>query len=239
MSALEMNQPVLIITGTSKGLGLSMSRLFADRGWKVIGCARSESQLSHDNYEHFVVDLADERQVQSWIRQVRTKYGRIDYLVCNAGLVKSSLYMAVTSGAMVDAFLKTNISATFFVCREVAKVMLPKKTGRIIAISSIMTEIHEPGTALYSSTKAAVNELMKVMAREFAPSGITCNIISPAMTVTESSQALGQEWAERMLAMQTIPRPVTVEEVCNGIEFFCRPESSCITGQVINMCLVN
>ena len=99
--------------------------------------------------------------------------------------------------------------------------------------------MHLEGTSAYSATKSAVIEMTKILAKELAPAGITCNIFSPALFMTEAAQAMGQEWAGRLLEKQTIKRMVSVEEICNVISFFAAPESGCITGQVINMGLVS
>jgi len=231
--------PVMVITGTSKGLGKGLAEHFLGQGYRVVGCSRSAAVIEHANYIHAQVDVTDEKQVQSWARQVRSQVGQVDVLVCSVGLVKSALLMAVTSGAVLDEFLRTNIAATFFVCREFSKLMLTKKKGCIVNVASIMTEIHEPGTCAYSSTKSAVIELTKVMARELALHGITCNVVSPCMVETEASRALGDDWRKRMLDMQTIKRPASIAEVGNVISFFAHPASSCITGQVLNLALVS
>jgi 3-oxoacyl-[acyl-carrier protein] reductase len=230
--------PVMVITGTSKGIGKGLAEHFLAHDYRVAGCSRGPATIEHAGYHHSQVDVTDEKQVQSWSRQVRTQLGQVDVLVCSVGLVKSALFMAVTSGAVFDEFLKTNIAATFYVCREISKLMLMKRKGRIVNVASIMTRIHEPGTAAYSATKSAVIELTKVMARELAPQGITCNVVSPCMVETDASRALGEEWQKRMLEMQTIKRPATIEEVANVISFFAHPGSGCITGQVVNMALV-
>jgi NAD(P)-dependent dehydrogenase (short-subunit alcohol dehydrogenase family) len=98
-----------------------------------------------------------------------------------------------------------------------------------------MVPLHQEGTACYSATKAGVQEMTKVLAKELAPQGITCNVIAPAMMDTEASQELAKDndWKERMLRLQTIPRVIAMEEVCHVADFFVSPQSAAITGQVI------
>lgn len=124
--------------------------------------------------------------------------------------------------------------------REVSKVMILRGYGRIITISSILTALHEEGTSAYSASKSAVTEMTKVAARELAPRGITCNVISPSMIMTDPAQALAAngDWQQRMLAKQTIKRPLTMPEICHVVAFLAAPESGCITGQVISLGLV-
>jgi len=230
---------IMVITGTSRGIGKGIAEYFLSKGLIVAGCSRSVTTITHEKYHHTEVDLTDEIQVQKWARKLRTDLKKIDVLVCNVGLVKSALFMTMTPGAVLDSFLKTNLTATFLVCREISKIMLTANYGRIITISSILTALHEPGTSAYSMTKSGVIELTKVMARELAPNNITCNVVSPSVVETEAVADLGEEWKERALNLQTIKRIVSTEEVSNIISFYGSKESGAITGQVINMCLVN
>jgi 3-oxoacyl-[acyl-carrier protein] reductase len=238
MNAPAPTQRVLAISGTSRGLGRGIATHFAARGWTVSGCSRSEADLGAENYSHTVVDATDEAQVRRWVRGIKQQHGRIDAVVCNIGLVKSALLLPVMPTELFQQFFDTSLKATFLVCREVAKVMILQRTGRIVTIGSTMTVVHEPGTAAYSANKAGIVEMTKVMARELAPQGITCNVVSPSLVTTEASDAMGADWRERILGLQTIKRPVEIAEVCAVIDFFLAPESGCITGQVLHTCMV-
>jgi 3-oxoacyl-[acyl-carrier protein] reductase len=232
-------QRVIAVSGTSRGLGRGIAAHFANRGWQVCGCSRSEADLGLASYTHTVVDATDEAQVRRWVRGIKQQHGRIDAVVCNIGLVKSALLLAALPTELFQQFFDTSLKATFLVCREVAKVMMLQRAGRIITVGSTMTVVHEPGTAAYSANKAGIVELTKVMARELAPQGITCNVVSPSLVMTEASQAMGEDWRKRILDLQTIKRPVAIAEVCGVIEFFLAPESGCITGQVLHTCMVD
>jgi 3-oxoacyl-[acyl-carrier protein] reductase len=228
----------MAISGTSRGLGRGIAAHFAERGWQVNGCSRSEADLGVANYTHAAVDATDEAQVRRWVRGIKQQHGRIDAVVCNVGLVKSALLLPVISTDLFQQFFDTSLKATFLVCREVAKVMMLQRSGRIVTIGSTMTVVHEPGTAAYAANKAGIVEMTKVLARELAPQGITCNVVSPSLITTEASEAMGNDWRRRILALQTIQRPVGIAEVCGVIDFFLAPESGCITGQVLHTCMV-
>lgn len=235
-----MSQRIMAITGTSRGIGRGMAEHFARTGgWKVHGCARSEAGFEHENYTQHKVDVTDEAQVRQWVRAIKAKDQRIDVLVCNVGVVKSALLVPVTTTPLFEEFYQSSFRATFFACREVSKVMMMQRGGRIINIGSTITLNHEPGAAAYAANKAAVIELTKVMAKELVAYGITCNVVSPSLVMTGPAEAMGEQWKDHMLSLQTIKRPIEISELSNIVEFFARPESACITGQVINTCFVS
>jgi 3-oxoacyl-[acyl-carrier protein] reductase len=228
---------VMMITGTSRGIGQATARHFAADGYTVIGCSRSEAGFEHPNYRHYSLDLTDESATRSFVRSVKREFNRVDILVANVGLVDSSLFLAVTSADLYQKFLNTNLTSAFYICREVSKLMIAQQYGRIITISSIMATIHQPGTSIYSATKAALTEMTKVMARELAASNITCNVIAACLIETESSAALSSDARESLLQQQTIKRPATIGEFCHALEYLAAPQCSYLTGQVIDMCM--
>lgn len=232
--------PVAVITGASRGLGKSLAQYFLDRDYVVAGCSRGEGTIVHQNYRHYKVDVGNETDVRSWVRNLKTTLGKVDLLICNAGLVRSALLLSMTPSDEMESIVRTNYFGVFYVLREISKLMALRGSGRILTISSTMTLLHEEGTAVYSATKAAVTETTKVLAKELAPRGITCNVIAPAMMWTDSSEALskGGDWQKRMLDKQIFPRIIENEEICHIADFFASPKSSAITGQVIYVGMV-
>lgn len=228
----------MVITGTSKGIGRGIAQFFLARGYRVAGCSRGPGTLQADGYLHTQVDVGDEGQVRDWIRSIRRAWGRLDVVVCNAGLVPASLLLTMTPGETLEPVLRTNIAGTFYVCREVARAMTLQKSGRIITMSSMAAGLHEEGTAAYAASKSAIVEMTKVLAKELAPLGITCNALAPSMTATDAVEALGDAVKARALEKLTIKRQLTIEEIGHAVAFLAAPESACITGQVIHMGLV-
>lgn len=238
MELSETNQPVMVITGTSKGIGYGIAEYFLAKGYQVAGCSRGASTIEHGSYFHTCVDVSDENLVRGWIRSIKKRFKRIDILVCNAGYAPANLLLSMTPGSVLTDLLQVNIAGSFYVCREVSKVMLLQRSGRIITTSSMAVGLHEEGTSAYSASKSAIVEMTKILAKELAPAGITCNVIAPSILMTDAVEELGEDIIERALNNLTIKRMGTTEEVCNILEFFSAPESSCITGQVIHMGLV-
>jgi 3-oxoacyl-[acyl-carrier protein] reductase len=238
MSPVET--PVMVITGTSRGIGRGMADHFARAGYIVEGCSRGDSTLHElPGYHHSTVDVCDEVQVRAWTRDVKRRRERVDVLVSNVGLVKLGAVTGMASLEMFRSFVDGILIGTFLVCREFSKIMALQRHGRIVNVTSIMTELHAPGTSAYASAKSGVVEFTKVLARELVDAGITCNVVSPSLVRTESSEAFGEEWKKNMLAMQTIKRPIEIAELCNIVKFFAAEESGCITGQVVHTCLVD
>jgi 3-oxoacyl-[acyl-carrier protein] reductase len=229
---------VIAITGSSRGIGLGFVRYFLDRGWRVHGCSRGESDLSHPNYIHSAADMSNDAHARSWVKSIRRVEGKIDVLLCNAGVVKSALTTPMIPTSLFMSFFESSFKSTFIACREMAKVMVQQRSGRIVTIGSSMAVVHEPGTAAYTANKAAVIEFTKVLARELAPFGVTCNVVSPSLVMTPSSEAMGEEWRRRVLALQVLQRPVDAAELGAIVEFFAAPSSACITGQVLTTCFV-
>lgn len=233
------DRPVMAITGTSKGIGRGMAEYFIGKGYRVSGCSRSPATLEIEGYQHTRVDVGDEKQVREWIRLIKNTYRRIDVLVCNAGIIPPAMLLTMTPGQVLEPLLHANVSGTFYVCREVAKAMMVQGNGRIITVSSMAVGLHEEGTSAYSASKSAIVEMTKILAKELAPRGITCNVIAPSMIMTEAVERLGEDVIARALEKLTVKRKLTIEEICNVISFFAAPESKCITGQVIHMGLVS
>lgn len=236
---MGLERKVIIITGTSSGIGLDLAKHYSDLGLQVVGASRRDSQFSHPNYTHMNVDVTKELEVRKFVTEIRKIFGRVDILVCNAGVVQSSLLASVTPLDIAKEFIDTHFIGTFLVCREVSKIMIKQKFGRIINVSTIGVPLHLAGTAAYSASKAAVVEFTKVLANELAPLGITCNVLSPSLFLSEGATKMGSPWAEKLLKLQTITRMANARDFSNAISFFASDESDLITGQVLNLALVS
>jgi len=235
MNDTDESKKVAVITGASRGLGRALAEHFLAKSYVVAGCSRGEATISHPDYHHAAVDIRNETAVQGWARSLRREHGGVDVLIANAGLARSALYLSVTPGDVFDDFLRVNFAGVFYTLREISKLMLGRPDARIITISSTMVPLHQEGTACYSATKAAIEEMTRVLAKELAPQGITCNVIAPAMMDTDASQELAKDkdWKDRMLRLQTIPRVIAMDEVCHVADFFVSPLSGAVTGQVV------
>jgi 3-oxoacyl-[acyl-carrier protein] reductase len=223
---------VLVVTGARKGLGRAVARHFLDRGFVVAGMSRGTSDLVHERYAHFCADVADEAAVKQSIAEIARRFGRIDVLVSNAGIASMNHALLTTAAAM-RRILETNTVGSFLVAREAAKVMRRRHYGRIVNVSSVAVPMALSGEAAYAASKAAVETLTRVLAREFAALGITCNAIGPTPIATDLIAGVPRDKIAEVVARQAIQRMGEVRDVVNALEFLIRPESDFVTGQVL------
>lgn len=230
---------VIVITGTSKGIGKGVAEYYLSKGNYVCGCSRSAAMITHERYEHKELTVTDEDGVSKWIRSIKKKHQRIDVLFNNAGSAPAAFPVLMTSGAILEDVLRTNVMGSFITAREAALVMQKNKFGRIINVSSMAVGLHEEGTAAYAASKNAIVEFTRIMAKEVAGFGITCNVIAPSMIETDAVAALGEDIKKRALSKLTLKRTVTMAEICHVLDFLIDENGSAITGQTIHMGLIS
>lgn len=229
---MSQSRRVIIITGTSKGIGASLAGHYIKAGWQVAGCSRGESTIDHPAYHHTRLDVGDEKAVTAMVRECGRKYGQIDALLNNAGIASMNASL-LTPGSTLEKVFRTNCFGAFYFARESAKLMLKRKSGRIVFFTTVARPLRLEGELAYAASKAAVESLTQVMSREMAPSGITVNAIGPTPIQTDLIRGVSAGAIERLLSRQAIHRLGEFRDVINVVDFFLRPESDFVTGQVI------
>lgn len=227
-----MDAPVTLVTGARKGIGRALVERYLAQGHVVVGCSRAESDLEHPRYVHHCTDVADEAGVTEMFRRVRKEQGRLDHVLNNAGIASMN-HALLTPLNSVRTIFETNVMGTFLLCREGARLMAKRKAGRIVNFATVATPLRLEGEAAYAASKAAVVSLTEVLAREFAPYGITVNAVGPTPVPTDLIKSVPQEKMDALLARQAIKRFGTMEDVGNACDFFMRPESDFVTAQTI------
>ena len=222
----------MIITGTSRGLGRVAAEHYLAGGWQVAGCSRAKAPIGHANYTHFQLDVGDERAVVGMVRDTARRHGRLDALINNAGIAVMN-HALLTTRSSLDDVLRTNVVGTFLFSREAAKVMLLRRSGRIVNFATVATPLHLEGEAAYAASKAAVESFTVVLARELGASGITVNAVGPTPVPTDLIKNVSVEKMRALQARQAIPRAGTADDVLNVIDFFLSERSAFVTGQVI------
>lgn len=222
--------PITLIAGTRKGIGRYLAEYYVGKGHMVFGCSRGTPDWTLPGYTHFEADVADEKAVTRVLASVRRQCGHLDNMINNAGIASMN-HVMLTPVSTVHDILNTNVVGTFLFCREAAKLMTRSRHGRIVNFTTVATPLKLEGEAIYAASKAAIKSLTEVMAREFAPLGITVNAVGPTPIETDLIRAVPKEKMDRLINRQALPRLGTFEDVSNVIDFYLKYESSFITGQ--------
>lgn len=222
----------MVITGTRKGIGRYLAEYYLERGWTVAGCSREDSDLRHERYLHYCADVADEKAARSLFLDLARRFKRLDALVNNAGIASMN-HVLTTPLATVERVIQTNYVGTFLYCREAAKLMQQRRWGRIVNFTTVATPLRLEGEAVYAASKAAVESITRVMARELAEFNITVNALGPTPVPTDLIRSVPKAKMDALLARQAIRRFGEMRDVSNVIDFFLRPESDFVTGQIL------
>ena len=228
----------IVITGTRKGIGKEMAEHYLAEGWQVVGCSRGEGSIEHANYQHFSLDVSDEDAVIAMARTIKASHGKVDALLNNAGIASMN-HALLTPASTVNRILQTNVVGTFLFCREMSKLMRRTNNGRIINFTTVAHPLNLEGEAIYAASKAAVESLTRILARELAELKITVNAIGPTPIETDLIRGVPQEKMDALLARQALGRMGEVRDVINAVDFYLREESDFITGQVLYLGGIN
>lgn len=222
-----------LITGSSRGLGRGLAEHYVRGGHRVFGCSRGESDLNHENYHHMAVDIGEEAAIRAMFKEITAAGGQIEVLVNNAG-ASLSRYALLTTGAEAERILRTNLLGAFMVMRETVKHMKRKRHGRIVNFTSISVPLGSSGRAIYSASKAALENLAFTLSGELVGEDITVNTIGPSIVAGSGMvEELGEATLDLARAKLLKPDAIDVNEVAHAIDFFAAPEARNITNQTV------
>jgi NAD(P)-dependent dehydrogenase (short-subunit alcohol dehydrogenase family) len=236
---------VAIITGASRGIGRAIAKKLYEEGASMALCARSPIRdFPEERSLAVTMDVRDQKSVDSGIRRIVDRFGKIDIVVNNAGIAGVTPVDAAATAPWVD-IIQTNLIGTYYVTRAAAPHV--PKGGRVIMISSVLGKFGVPGYTAYCAAKTGLIGFTRSLALELAPRKITVNALCPGWTDTEMARAGMREIAAsagisveefKIQAMSQVPlgEMVEPEEVANLVAFLCAPTGDKITGQAISIC---
>lgn len=234
-----------LITGCNRGIGKATVEKFAQEGANIICAIRKENPdfkeftdgLSAQygvTIEHVYFDLADEASIKDMMKTLSKEKREIDILVNNAGIPAGG-FLLMSSLTKIKEVMQVNFFSQVLLTQFVAKMMMKRKTGAIVNMSSVTALDNQGGWTAYGSSKSAMISFTKTTARELAPFGIRVNAVAPGLIETNMGGEMDEKYQAEMLARTDLGRKGKPEEVANLIAFLASDEASYITGQVIRI----
>jgi NAD(P)-dependent dehydrogenase (short-subunit alcohol dehydrogenase family) len=236
----DLSGKIALITGASKGLGKAMALALSGAGATIALVSRDETKLQEvkreletagGKAEVFTADVKDEQQIDRLETDIAARLGKVQILINNAGInIRKNLIDF--SLAEWQSVVDTNLTSVFLMCRRFVPHMRGTGYGRILNMTSIMSHVSMPQRSAYSASKAAVLGLIRALALELAPEGITVNGISPGPFATEMNLSIAQNPEINAQFLASIPagRWGKVEEIGALACYLCSDAAGFITG---------
>ena len=232
----KLEGKVVVVTGGTKGIGLETSCLFAQEGAHVIACARNKKEFDNPNIEFMGLDVNNFDNCKQVFEKVIEKYGRIDGLVCDAGITSDALTYKMTD-EQFDNVISTNLKGIFNLVRLVGPFMERQGFGSIVNVSSVVGEFGNIGQANYAASKAGIIGMSLSWAKEFARKGanVRVNVIAPGYIETEMLSTVPQELLDRFASQTMLKRLGKPTEIAKAILFLISDDSSYVTGAILDV----
>lgn len=235
---------VAIVTGASRGIGRAIAIELAARGASVVvnfnssPAAADEAvgliQAAGGRAIAVQANVADAAAVEDLFKRSIEAFGKVDILVNNAGTTRDNLIIRMKPEDF-DAVIDTNLKSAWLCCKAAIGVMMRKRYGRIINISSVSGVVGQAGQTNYSASKAGLLGLTKALAREYANRGITVNAVAPGFVLTDLTKDLAEDLVKQLNSVIPLGRWGTPEEIAKATAFLASDDAAYITGQVLNV----
>jgi NAD(P)-dependent dehydrogenase (short-subunit alcohol dehydrogenase family) len=240
---------VALITGAGRGIGRATAETLASRGARVMCVARSERELADTGLDYAVADLGTVEGCKTAVAETETRLGAVEILICNHGLGSAHERVIWEQDPEVwDEMMRINLDGPYHLSRLVLPQMVERRYGRIVYTSSTAGLVAEYAGSAYSSSKHGLLGLMRSVAQDAGPHGITSNAVLPGWVKTEMADRSAkaeaenrgitteQVWKDRA-ALYPPGRVATPQEVAEMIAFLAAEESSGVSGEAIRVAL--
>jgi 3-oxoacyl-[acyl-carrier protein] reductase len=244
-----MQDKVVLVTGGAAGIGKATAQRFAEEGAKVVICDLNEAagqetvKLLGEEAAFYKVNVASREEAQKWIDDVAAKFGRIDVLVNNAGVLRDGQLVKFKEGQLVgqmseadfDLVISVNLKGVFNCTQAVVPVMIKQGGGVILNATSVVGLDGNFGQTNYVATKSGVIGMTKVWARELGRYGIRVNAVAPGFTATEMIAAMPDKVLDGMKGRTPLGRLGEPRDIANAYLFLASEEASFITGETLRV----
>ncbi|MGQ0708816.1 MAG: SDR family NAD(P)-dependent oxidoreductase [Rhodoferax sp.] len=240
-----LRDKIAIVTGANRGIGRSITELFAENGCNVYAGVRENrpdtqqwmgalASMHGVFVKPVLLDLSDENSAKNLVREVMVGSGRIDVLVNNAGIASGALFQ-MTSASELRKLFDVNFFNQILLTQGVARLMSRNKFGSIINITSTAAFIPDPGTLAYGSSKAALGRAMQSMATELGPASIRVNAIAPSVTRTDMCDQMSAAARDKLINSSAMKRVAEPRDIANVALFLASDLSAFMTGQTLRV----
>ncbi len=235
----ESEQRIIIVTGAIQGIGRAISDKLLSEGATIVGIDLNQEagvalEQELDGFRFQQADVSDLEQVQRAIQAVIGEFGKIDGLVCNAGITRDQLILRMSEEDW-DSVLAVNLTGTYHCIRAAARQFVKQRGGSIVAISSVIGQAGNAGQSNYAASKAGIIALCRSVAKELGSRGVRVNAVAPGFIETEMTAVLPEEIITAMLDRIPLQRRGSAAEVADVVSFLLSDQASYITGQVLGV----
>lgn len=239
-----LDNKVALVTGGSRGIGRAVAIAMAKAGAKVVVNYAGNQAAAEETLKEIEsiggdavavqADVSNAESVDMLVKRVMDTYGRIDILVNNAGITRDNLLLRMKEEDW-DAVMNTNLKGIFHCTKQVSRVMIKQKSGKIINMTSVVGVMGNAGQSNYAAAKAGVIGFTKSMAKELAPRGITVNAVAPGFITTDMTAVLSEQVKSELANSIPLGRMGQPDDVAAAVIYLASNLADYVTGQTLHV----